>query len=327
MVPALSVAALLVRLGIDNPAALEVPATHRERAVALVVKLADRQFTERDSAYRELEGMGRLALAAVRDGRRSADAEVRLRSERLAPAMETDELAARLLVFVADAAGRYDHQVPGWELFRAAAGDDRPARDLFAEISRNRDNWPLLGALRGPGVDVRGGLLAAAGGAGAFADRPPPARAAQAGAVRRWDFLVAQEAPPAVEADDDAPPVRRPPPAVADVALVILAETLHPERLAVGGRLLPLDYVNSFFNRKPGRDALEGASRFGPAYARLGRAWLDTRDGPGRLAAYNLAKHIKLDPPTVRRYAARLLDWRDCPDDVRAECLRRLAED
>lgn len=327
MVAALTVAAVLVHAGIDNPAALAVSDGQRHRASALVTQLGDRQFTIRDAAARDLGAMGRLALAAVREGQKSSDAEVRLRCGRLLPAMEIAELAVRLQVFVADTTGRYEHQIPGWELFRAATGDSRAARNLFAEISRNQGNWPLLAALRGPGVDVRTGLLAAAGGPGAWADRPLPARAAQAGAVRRWEFLVAREAPELV-IDDDRPPPRRPPPSVPDVALVVLAETLHSERLAVKSKLMPPDFVNSFFNTGPGRQALEGKGKYGAGFVGLGRTWMETRDGAGVLHAYSLAKHTGRDPATICRYAARVLYRRELVSaDMRVECLLRLAKE
>ena len=321
---ALTLAALVARGAAADPAVLAIPKVHADRAAALVARLGDRQFPERDAAYRELEAMGRLALPAVRAGRMSADAEVRQRCGRLSPVMETDDLGTRLMVFVADADGRYDHRVPGWELFRSAAGDTRPARDLFAAVTRDRANWPLLAALRGPGVEVRTELLALAGGPAGFADRPPPARAAQAAAVRRWEFFAARTAP--TLEDDDAPPVKRPRPQAPEIALVLLAETLHPERMNTRNGRHEID-ANSLLNDKAGNDALLGQGRYGPAFARLGRVWMDTRDGNGILYAYNLAKNIKLDPATVGRYAARVVGRRDMPVEGRAECASRLARD
>lgn len=324
MVAALALAAFAVRGGVANPAALVVPTVHQERAAALVAKLGDRQFTERDAAGRELEAMGRLALPAVRAGAKSADAETRVRCERLLPPMEAAELTARLMVFVTDADGRYEHRVPGWELFRAAAGDDRDARGLFAAATADRANWPLLTALRGPGAEIRPGLLAAAGGPGAWADRPNPAAAAKAAAVRRWEFFAAKNAP---AADDDDTRVKRPEPTVPEMALVVLAETLHPER-ARGNRQGRYEMdVNSFFHTPPGRAALEGKGPFGPAFARLARVWLDTRDGDGALAAFAHAERMKFDPPTLCRYAARVAARREMPADRRLHCVALLVRE
>ena len=321
---ALALAALAVRGAVDNPAALVVPPAHQARAVALVDQLGSRQFAERDRASRELEGMGRLALPAVRAGSRSADAEVRTRCDRLRPPMEAEELTARLGVFVADAAGRHDHAVPGWELFRAAAGDDRPARDLFAAVVADRANWPLLTALRGPAADLRPGLLAAASGVGAWADRPAPARAAQAAAVRRWEFFAEREAPPGL--DDDPPRPRRPDVSVPDMALVVLAETLHTAQKDNRGGRYQID-VNSFLNRRTGRDALEGKGRYGPAFARLGRAWLDTRDGDAVLYAFHLARHSGQPADLVTRFAGRVLARRTLQADDRAKALELMVRD
>ncbi len=321
---AVAVAAGLLGGAIDNPAVLLVPAAVQTRATALVTQLGDRQFSEREAAARDLDDLGRLALPAVRAGRRSADAEIRRRCDHLAPSMEAAELAARLRVFVADAAGRYDHAVPGWELFRAAAGSDTAARELFAAAVLDRENWPLLAALRGPGVDVRAGLLGAAGGLGAWADRPTPATAARAAGVRRREFFDRSEPPHGL--DDDELGRHKPRPlGVPEMTLVVLAETLHPERLT--GRTGYQKDVNSFFGTTTGDTALRGKGPFGPAFARLGRVWFDTRDGPGVLHAYSRAKRLEWDAATVRRYAARLVGHRPIGGEARAEAALYLASE
>ncbi len=109
-------------------------------ANTLVQRLGDESFSERERAAADLLTRGRDAVAALEEGLKSPDAEVRRRCGELLPLARRSDLEIRVDEFVArggDAA-----PLPGWARFRKLAGDDRPARLLFVLIGRS--NHALL---------------------------------------------------------------------------------------------------------------------------------------------------------------------------------------
>jgi hypothetical protein len=113
-----------------DPAKLAIPAEVRSRAETLVRQLGSQAFRDRDTATRELFRMGRLALPALYDAREDADPEVRMRAERLLPRAEAEDLRARVDTFLADAEGKFTHDLPGWHRFKALAGKDQLVRGI-----------------------------------------------------------------------------------------------------------------------------------------------------------------------------------------------------
>ena len=288
-----------------DPASLAVSAEQSAKARELVRRLGSESFRDRDQATRELEKMGRLAAAALAEVRDDPDPEVRMRVGLLLPRAEADDLKARVEAFLADADGKYDHDLPGWARFRAVAGDDPPARDLFVEVVKNPDNHPLLLALRGVPADRAAGLEALAGGVSAAgADQPPALDEALVARRQQIQYRV------------NPPFTIRPGglrlPDVPDVALLLLAESLVSEAVvpAVGSQY----QVKQFFVQGAGQAAAGGIVKYRPAFRRLAVRWLDTRDGlAGVRDAMNIARNVGLGDQAVARYAARLLALPSAP--------------
>lgn len=113
--------------------AVHLPARAEEPAV-LVQRLAADDYAARETATLRLFKLGRAATAALRDGLKSDDAEVRRRCAMLLPLAERSEQDVWLDGFVA---GSVNGDPPtGWAALRKVAGDGLEARMLFAELTR-----------------------------------------------------------------------------------------------------------------------------------------------------------------------------------------------
>jgi hypothetical protein len=247
-----------------DPKDLAVPAAELARAKGLVRQLASPAYSEREAATADLARMGRLARPALAAAAADPDPEVRARAARLLPRAEADELAARLDAFLADAQGKYKHDLPGWAAFRKQAGADDKARALYAAIAK-----PGSPTLR---------LLAAL-------DRP----AAEAGkAVADFrDELAARARHPVVRPGTVAapPPV---PVALPDIAALLLAESVVPYRSVprpgqgtVGMGVGVIGYADSV-------TLLENGGTHAGPYRRIVAGWLGTREDPTELSTTNL---------------------------------------
>jgi hypothetical protein len=108
-----------------------------EKAAApaeLVRRLGSPDYAERVDAAEGLARLGREAVAALRDGLRDPDPEVRRRCRELLPRAQRSDLDIRLDDFVADGPGK--QAPPGWARFKEFAGDDASARRLFVDLYR-----------------------------------------------------------------------------------------------------------------------------------------------------------------------------------------------
>jgi len=285
-----------------DPRSLTVPTAEIERARGLVQLLASDLFKDRDRASRELERMGRLALPALETARTNDDPEVRLRTRSLLPRAEADDLRARVDTFLADTDAKFDHDLHGWQRFRAIAGDGKSSRDLFALILKNPANFDLLLALKGVPSDVAPALAAVSGGVTAAAqDSPRTPDLAQAIVARR-QRLQTQFTTVIVNG------VYRPPgtPDIQDMALLILAESFVSERyVAIGNSQY---YITNFFYQPTAREALAGKGAYGEPFRNLTLHWMDTRDGVvGLTNAMGIAQNMNLGPQKVSAIAAKML--------------------
>jgi hypothetical protein len=128
-----------------NPASLTVPADLQKVAKEWVGKLGSPVYAEREKATRELAKMGRMALPALQEALGSStEPEVALRAEGLLPKAEAEDMKARVGSFLMDVEGKYEHTLPGWDKFKAAAGNDRAARKLFAEMLKSPVTHQML---------------------------------------------------------------------------------------------------------------------------------------------------------------------------------------
>lgn len=310
-----------------DPATLAVAPDQVAKARELVRQLGSAAYRDRDRAARELAGMGRAALAALADGRGDPDPEVRMRVVALLPRAEADELRARIDTFLADRDARYHHDLPGYARFRAVAGDDHDARDLYAQILKSRANYDLLLALRGVPADRVAPLAACAGAVAAAGPESPSATdLALTLAARRHMVQLGMGGHGAQvqiggQAAGAVPQIG---PDLPDVALLLLAESLVAEPKA-GANPLQLQLANLLYQDSLRRPAA-GEGRHGPAFRRLILHWMDTRDGvTGLQNAMSLATFLQLGQPVVAKYAAKLLTAEGGQPWVRANAAAMVA--
>ena len=159
-----------------NPKSLAIPADEMARARELVQQLGSEQFPEREKAEDELAKMGRLARPALVEGANTDPSqEVRARCSSLLPRAASLDIKARLDVFLADAEGEYEHDLPGWNQFRATVRNEwelfgyplwadrslsKAARVIFADLISTPINRQVVLAAGGSQTDL-GQLVAA----------------------------------------------------------------------------------------------------------------------------------------------------------------------
>jgi hypothetical protein len=248
----------------------------RFHAAALVAGLGHADFRTRAAAHHDLRRMGRRALPALAAGLAQTDPEIRFRCELLLPRAEAEDFNARLAVFLADAAGRYEHDLPGWKEFRKLVGRDAAARSLFAELLQSEPNRYLIAAIR--------------------EERNELSQRVQARRQELYAAMYPRGRGRASFAD-------RYEPTLADAAGVLFCETVLGDEGANRTRRAATAYL--LVSRSDFRQALE-SERYGPVARRLLAGWLDSRS-----TAYGLSQALmlaqRLDLPGTTRYAARLL--------------------
>jgi len=120
------------------------------KAQTLVRRLGDADFRVREQATRELFEMGLASKQALLEGSRNDDLEVRRRCRELLPDVLAADLRARIDGFLADREGKRAHDLPCWDRYRKLAGDDAPARRLFAEMLKGESLTFLEDVARDP---------------------------------------------------------------------------------------------------------------------------------------------------------------------------------
>lgn len=144
-----------------DPTDLSIPPADLLKARDLVEALASEDFDEREDAQRDLAKMGRLALPALLAGvNNHPSPEVRFRCQVLLPKAAAADLQARLDTFLADADGKFEHDLPGWNEFRKITGGAAAARTVFVGLLADPDNRELVLAVAGPPGEL-GTLVAA----------------------------------------------------------------------------------------------------------------------------------------------------------------------
>lgn len=142
-----------------DPKSLNVPEDLQKQAKELVGKLGSPVYAEREKATRELAKMGRMALPALHEALGSStEPEVALRAEGLLPKAEAEDMRAKVGSFLADAEGKYQHSLPGWEKFKTVCGNDRASRKLFAEMLKSTLTHQMLLAAEKSAEEANGVL-------------------------------------------------------------------------------------------------------------------------------------------------------------------------
>ena len=118
-----------------DPRSLDVPAEKTAAAKALIAKLDDDDIFVRDKLTAELKAMGRDALPAMAEAMKGKLPERVARPlHGLLPDARRADFELRYPLFLADTERKYDHDLLGWNDLKAAAGDTKESRLLFADI-------------------------------------------------------------------------------------------------------------------------------------------------------------------------------------------------
>jgi hypothetical protein len=249
-------------LAVDpDPKGLAVPAERTAQAKELVRQLDDNDVDVRDRASKELADMGRFALPALSTALKAKPSvEVQTRIEKLLPAARTADFAARYPVFLADTARRFDHDLPGWNELKQAAGDTPEARKLFAAVLKTEE---------------RRGVLA-----GAFETDPAKRRGGRAGFEGHWGRKWMARL-------DDLPAAKRN--RKLDTPYTVIRE---PVEYLAGGLIadLMLDrdewlpgmpaMVKELLNVEDKEAVLAGKGAYKDVLAKLAVRWVETRTHP-----------------------------------------------
>ncbi len=260
-----------------DPASLKVRAEDIRKAEALVPKLGDDRFAVRDAADRELRDMGRRALPVLtRVAKTATDPEIRVRSERLMARAAIDDFNARLATFLADADGKYKHNLPGWPEFRAAVGDAGDARELFAEIMRSADNRDIVAGLAVGQDELVRRVLA------------------------RRQELYAKMYPAAMIVNGQVIRAERIEPQLVDAVTMLFADIVTGDKdgaRMVGVRAITTSVLMTRSNLRTALASAEG----GAAVRRLFTTWVDTRESPLSLyQAMNTASQLDMKDLAIK---------------------------
>lgn len=269
-----------------DPKDLAIPQQELSKARTLVRKLGSELFREREEAQDDLVKMGRLARPALLEALNSDPSpEVRFRVSRLLPRAEAADLQARIDTFLADADGKFEHNLPAWKLFLKEFGAEKKHRELYVEMLKGAENIEVLQA-----IDV-----SAESGGRAISDR------------RMGIWL--QMNPNAFGARIPGTAVNPRQPTLADLATVLFGEVAVPSKdiprggpffiFVNGATLLQQTAVGMNAINNPNGTPLSGPFRA------IVERWLETRTAPDDLNyAMNIAvnfRQLKETLPLLRR--------------------------
>ena len=289
-----------------DPKSLQVPPEELSKARELVQKLGSEEFVARETAERDLAAMGRLARIALLDGvNLDPDPEIRARCRSLLPRANAEEINARLDAFMADADGKFEHDLPGWHKLRAAVrgewkvlgwtfnarpAADKAARELFIEFIKAPGGKKLLTALGGP-----------------------PGELGQSVAARKMELN--QMKYPRLTG------LPRRDPTVAEVAVVVFAES------QVNSRSVPRSTVLTTVLTTSGIPALvQGGDDRAIAMRAVMNAWFDSRtEAVDLYSALTLATNMKNDD-AAGRIAGRMMSTAGVPGYYKGQALTKLVQ-
>jgi hypothetical protein len=256
--------------GSPDPKSLEVPADELSRARELVQQLGSDQYTTREKAEQELAKMGRLARPVLLEAANTdPNQEVRARCSSLLPKATALDLKARIDVFLADADGKYEHDLPGWHQFRGVLREewslfgfdvwsdrslDKPARAVFAEIIASPENRQIMMAAGGSKSELAS--IASARRQELFAQKFPRAMV-RGGRVIGASTTLGRDI------------------TVDDMATLLFVESLVPSKFAPRATSIERLISASGFS-----NAARDTDDKGRVLLALASAWIDSRSDP-----------------------------------------------
>ena len=254
--------------GSPDPKSLVIPADKLSRARELVQQLGSEHYAERERAESELARMGRLARPVLAEAASTGgDPEIRYRCSRLLPKAAALDIKARIDVFLADTEGKFEHDLPGWDEFRATIGGglilfgyelgadrslDKMGRSVFAELLATPVNRQLVMETESSNEGLGAAVIA------------------------RRQELYTQKFPRAmVVGGRVVRPTTGGEPSTADIATLLFAESLVPSR--VFPRTVS---ITSLITASGFANAARAADDRGKVYRAIAAAWLDSRSDP-----------------------------------------------
>jgi hypothetical protein len=127
---------VVLALALANPTPPAAPTGDAPRLEDLVRKLGDKSFRVREDAARELLRKGSAAVAALTAGMKDADLEVAERCRQILPHAAAKERNEKLDLLVNNPTAPPPTGLSGLTRFLQMAGDDKSARELYAEAMR-----------------------------------------------------------------------------------------------------------------------------------------------------------------------------------------------
>lgn len=296
-----------------DPKSLEIPADVLSKARELVQQLGSEQFAEREAAEQALAGLGRAARAALLDGANTdPNAEVRTRCQSLLPKATSLEMKARIEVFLADADGKYEHDLPGWNELRSFVRNewsvfghpvwsdrslDRNARGVFADLISAPANRHVMMAVGGQG-DL-----------------------ASVASARRQE-LYSLAFPRAVVVGGMVTYPNRKQPTVADMAALLFAEAAADGKSAAPRTTS----ISTLISNSGFAAAVQASTEAAPVYRAIAAGWLDTRRDPmDMFYAMSVAQSFGMGDAGMR-LAVRLFENKAAVPSYRGQAATRLAQ-
>lgn len=283
-----------------DPSTLAIPAGDLAKSRQLVQQLGSEEFVEREQAEDALEKMGRLARLALLEGvNTSPNPEIRTRCAALLPKAASLDLKARLDVFLADVDGKYQHDLPGWNQFRAVVARewslfgfvvsrdpalDKAARSVFVELIGSPVNKSLILAV---------------------AMRPAELSSVVIGRRQELYFEKYGRVAPGFGQGVAVVSTTRKDPTPEDIAALLFAETLAPQSTSRVPRQISIStlILSSNFSSVASRESDDK----GRVYQAIAAAWFESRFNPiDQYQGMNLANQLGM-PEQAIRLAARLL--------------------
>jgi hypothetical protein len=279
-----------------DPKTLAVPPVELSKSRELVQKLGSEEFDEREEAERALAKMGRLARVALLEGvNADPNPEVRTRCEALIPRANSLEMKARLEVFLADTESKYEHDLPGWNQFRATVCNDW---NLFGyTISCDQ---PLAKSARSVFVEL---ISTPANKSVVMAAGASRAELTSIGIGRRQELYNQRLMRPNRGGFVTEPAVRHDPTA-EDVASLLFVESLATQSTARVPRMVS---ISALLNSSGFYSQVREADDKGKVYKAIATAWLESRINPMDLyQGMTIAPSLGLSDQSIK-IAVRLL--------------------